>query len=33
MLPVKPERKAHLENYAQRHGLSTAEATQCWRIS
>jgi predicted transcriptional regulator len=26
MLPVKPERKAQLDNYAQRHGQDTASA-------
>lgn len=26
MLPVKPERKAQLDNYAQRHGQDTAAA-------
>jgi predicted transcriptional regulator len=26
MLPVKPERKAQLDNYAQRHGHDTAAA-------
>ena len=26
MMPVKPERKADLEVYAQRHGKSTADA-------
>jgi len=26
MLPVKPERKAQLDNYAQRHGKDTASA-------
>ena len=26
MIPVKPERKAQLEDYAQRHGQDTAAA-------